>query len=171
MKAAKGAAAASDAANAKTQAATGARAATSGSKRATGAHAAVAGKSAAATATPKAKAKTRAAGDRSAPLLRALDHKRVVVLLFGNRRGLDDRAVRRAVHATSRHGGRVVVKAVPASQVGRYGAITNGAQVLQSPTTLVIAPGGKARAIVGFTTTAEVDQAVADALATVKPGA
>jgi hypothetical protein len=170
---AKGAAAASDAANAKTQAATGGTAATSSSKPASSAHAAVAGKSAATTSEPKAKAKagTRAAGDRSAPLLRALDHKRVVVLLFWNRRGLDDRAVRRAVLAISRHGGRVVVKAVPVSHVGRYGAITNGAQVLQSPTALVIAPGGKARAIVGFTTTGEVDQAVADALATVKRGA
>jgi hypothetical protein len=173
VKAAKDAAATSDAANAKVQAATGGTTApetTTKSTTATGAHAAVAGKTAGAapkaTAKPKAKAAT---GDASAPLLRALDRKHAVVLVFWNRRGSDDRAVRRAVAQVDRHHGKVVVKAAPITAVGRYQAITRGALVLQSPTVLVIGPDRKARAIVGFTTTGELDQAVGDTLAAAKP--
>ena len=165
VNAAKGAAAASDAANAKVQKATGGAAATTtpaaSAKHATktGPHAAVAGKSA---------AKGAATADPTASLLSALDAKKAVVMLFYNRAGIDDRAVRKAVAATDRHHGKVVVEAVPVGQVGRYEAITRGAQILESPTVLVIAPDRKARAIVGFTTTGEVDQAVGDALAPAK---
>jgi hypothetical protein len=154
VNAAKGASAASDAASAKVQAATGGSAATS--TRANTPATAAAGTNGAA-AVP--------ATDPSAPLLRALERKHAVVLLFWNRRGSDDRAVRRAVGAINRHHGRVVVRAVPVSRVGRYEAIVRGAQVVQAPTTLVIAPDRSARSIAGFTTTAELDQAAADALA------
>jgi hypothetical protein len=161
VSAAKGAVAASEASAAATQAATGGTAA----KATTPA----AGKAAAANAAKAAKAKAAktgvAKGDRSGPLLAALDRDRAVVLLFFNKRGIEDRAVRRAVAAVGRHTGRVVVKAAPVSEVGRYQAITRGAKVLQSPTTLVIAPGRTAKPIVGYTTTSELDQAVGDALA------
>jgi hypothetical protein len=161
VNAAKGAAAASDAANAKVQAATGGTTAATGTATASGAQPA-------AGAHPRSV--MAAAGDLSAPLLRALDRKGAVVVLFWDKRGIDDRAVRRAVGAASRHGGRVVVKAVPVAEVGRYEAITRGAHVLESPTVLVIGPDRKARPIVGFTTTGEVDQAVGDALAAAKSG-
>jgi hypothetical protein len=161
--AAKDAAATSDAANAKVQAAAGGTEAKTGTT-------ATATAAAPATAKPKpgtpAKAKT---ADASAPLLRALDRKDTVVLLFWNRRGSDDRAVRRAVRATARHHGHVVVKAAPVAQVARYGAITSGVQVLQSPTVLVIGPDRKARAVTGFTTKAELDQVVSDTLKAAKP--
>jgi hypothetical protein len=161
--AAKDAAAKSDAANAKVQAATGGTEAKTGTT-------ATATATAPATAKPKsdttAKAKTT---DASAPLLRALDRKDTVVLLFWNRRGSDDRAVRRAVRATARHHGHVVVKAAPVAQVARYGAITSGVQVLQSPTVLVIGPDRKARAVTGFTTKPELDQVVSDTLKASKP--
>jgi cytoskeletal protein RodZ len=140
-----------------------------------GAHAAAVGakaKPATATGAKTAKkaakkkaAKPAAAADRSAPLLRALERDRAVVLLFFNKRGLEDKAVRRAVTGVDRRDGRVVVKAVPVADVGRYQAITRGAQVLQAPTALVIAPGKTVKPIVGYTTTAELDQAVGDALA------
>ncbi len=103
--------------------------------------------------------------DPSAPLLADLDHGRTVVLLFWNKKGSDDRAVRSAVKGVSRHHGKVVVKAVPASQVGDYEAITRGAQVLQSPTVLVIGKDKKAHPIIGFTYTGEIDQLVSDVLA------
>jgi hypothetical protein len=176
VSAAKGAAAKSDAANAATQAATGGTAAKTAPKTAS--------KPAGATsATSRAKPANRGAdtadaakaakvpavaANPSAPLLRAIDDKRAVVLLFWNRKGSEDRAVRKAVDATRRRGGDVVVKVVPVKDVARYGAITRGAQVLQSPTVLVLAPGRKARPIVGFTTTGEIDQAVGDALAGVE---
>ena len=149
VNAAKDAAATSDAANANVQAATGGTTAT---------------QSAPAT-TAKPNAATKTSTDAAAPLLRALDRKRTVVLLVYNRRGADDRAVRRAVTATDRHKGRVVVKAVPVAKIGRYESITRGAQVMQAPTVLVIGPDHTARAIVGFTTKAELDQASAHALA------
>ena len=51
---------------------------------------------------------------------------------------------------------------MPVADVGRYEAITRGAQVLESPTVLVIGAGGKARAITGYTQAKEIDQAVSD---------
>jgi hypothetical protein len=159
VSAAKGAAAASDAANANVQAATGG---TSASKSTT------TGAAKKAAATVKPKAKPGATGDASAPLLDALDARRAVVLVFWNRRGSEDRAVRRAVAAVDRHHGKVVVKAAPIATVGRFEAITRGVQVLQSPTVLVIGPDRTARAIVGFTTTGELDGAVGATLAAAK---
>src|SRR4051812_31045208 len=128
VNAAKGAAAASDAANAKVQTATGgttaAKPAITASKpakksAATGAHAS------AAPATKKA----ATSADPAASLVSALDRKHAVVLLFWNRKGSDDRAVRRALSAVDRHHGHVVVRAVPVAKIGRYEAITAGAQV------------------------------------------
>ncbi|MEY2533614.1 MAG: hypothetical protein QOF29_1524 [bacterium] len=123
-----------------------------------------------APAAPAAKAPAKAkssvaAADRSAPLLRAIDRDRAVVLLFWNRRGIDDREVRRAVAATDRRAGKVVVKVAGVRDVARYQAITRGVQVLGSPTVLVIGPDRTAKPIVGLTTTGELDQAVGDALA------
>jgi hypothetical protein len=191
VNAAKGAAATSDAANANANAATGGTAAapSSAANDATPAKRAASANKSAATAqgaTAKAapakgatangatakgatpNAEPAVATDPTKPLLGALDAKKAVVMLFYNRAGIDDRAVRKAVAATARHHGKVVVKAVPVSRVGRYDALTRGAEILQSPTVLVIAPDRKARAIVGFTTTAELDQAIADALAPAK---
>jgi hypothetical protein len=117
-------------------------------------------------AAKKASAKTSSddARDRSAPLLRALDARHAVVLLFWNRAGADDRAVRAAVGGVDRRGGKVRVEAASVADVGRYEAITRGVQVVESPTVLVIGPQHTARAITGYTTKAEIDQAVGDAL-------
>ena len=103
--------------------------------------------------------------DPSAPLLADLDHGRTLVLLFWNKQGSDDQAVRSALKGVGRHHGKVVVKTIPASQVGDYEAITRGAQVLQSPTILVIGKDKKAHPIIGFTYTGEIDQLVGDVLA------
>ena len=100
--------------------------------------------------------------DPSAPLLADLAKGHTVVLLFWNKKGSDDRAVRGAIKGVGRHHGTVVVKAIPATEVGSYEAITRGAQVLQSPTVLVIGKDKKAHAIVGFTYAGEIDQLVDD---------
>jgi len=164
VNAAKDAAAKSDAANAKVQAATGG---TTAATPATG----TATKPAPATAKkPEAPAARKAATatDSAASLLSALDRKDTVVLLFRNARASDDRAVEKAVKAIDTHKGNVVVKVAPIAKVARYEAITRGAEVMQSPTVLVIGPDHKARAVVGFTTTRELDQVVADTLAAAK---
>ena len=105
-----------------------------------------------------------AAGDPSAPLVRALGEGKVVVMLFWNRSGADDRAARAAIAGVGRHHGAVVVKTAPVKSVGRYEAITRGAKVTESPTILVIDALKIAVPIVGYTTAGEVNQTVADAL-------
>jgi hypothetical protein len=160
-----GASAASDAANARIQAATGGSSATAPSATATG-PATAAAKPATATAKPAPIAGV-APGDLSAPLIAALAKHRVVVLVFAGTSAVD-RSVTRAVHGLSRQHGKVVVKVAPIGQVGRYAAITRGAQVGGAPTTLVIAPDRTAETIVGYTGKAEIRQAVGDALASAK---
>jgi hypothetical protein len=103
-----------------------------------------------------------APGDPSRPLLASVDAGKVVVLLFWNKKASDDRATRQGLRSLDLHHGKVVASAVPLDEVGRYEAITRGAQVLESPTVLVIGAGGKARAITGYTQTKEIDQAVSD---------
>jgi hypothetical protein len=103
-----------------------------------------------------------APGDPSRPLLADVDAGKIVVALFWNKNGSDDRATRTALRAVNRHHGKVVTTAIPVSEVGKYEAITRGAQVLESPTVLVIGAGGKARAITGYTQAQEIDQAVSN---------
>jgi hypothetical protein len=119
-------------------------------------------------ATPAAKpvkpglADDAAPGDPSGPLLASVDAGKVVVVLFWNKNASDDRGTRQALRKIDLHHGKVVASAVPLADVGRYEAITRGAQVLESPTVLVIGAGGKARAITGYTQAKEIDQAVSD---------
>jgi hypothetical protein len=101
-------------------------------------------------------------GDKSASILRELASGKIVVAIFFNRAGADDRAALKAARATSRHGGKVAVHAIPISKVGAYNALTTGVQVLQAPTVLVIGPDHKARTIVGYTEVKEIDQMVSD---------
>jgi hypothetical protein len=103
-----------------------------------------------------------APGDPSRPLLASVDAGKVAVVLFWNKNATDDRATRRALRKIDLHHGKVVASAVPVDDVGRYEAITRGAQVLESPTVLVIGAGGKARSIAGYTQAKEIDQAISD---------
>jgi hypothetical protein len=103
-----------------------------------------------------------APGDPSRPLLASVDAGKVAVVLFWNKNATDDRATRRALRRIDLHRGKVVASAVPIDDVGRYEAITRGAQVLESPTVLVIGAGGKARSITGYAQAKEIDQAISD---------
>jgi cytoskeletal protein RodZ len=121
------------------------------------------------TAKPAAPAKPGLAddaveGDPSKAVLSAVDHGKVAVVLFWNDKASDDRATRRALRDVDTHHGKVVTRAVPIGDVGKYEAITRGAQVLESPTVLVIGAGGKARAITGYTQAKEIDELVSSAL-------
>ena len=163
---ARGAAATANAA-AGTEAATGVDAAPAGSTQSS---------SPATTPAPAVKARAKAkaagksaptgvaAGDPSAPLVRALDRGKVVVLLFADRRSADDEAARVAVKALGTDHGAVVKVVRTTSEVGRFDAITAGSDVTASPTLLVVAPDRTARTIVGLTNRAEVRQLVADQL-------
>jgi len=94
----------------------------------------------------------------------ALASRRAVVLLFYSSRASDDRAVRSELAGVSRRGGRVVVMAASIRGVSRFGRVTRGVQILQSPTVVVIGPSRQARTFTGFTDRTEIDQAVATAL-------
>jgi hypothetical protein len=166
---AKGAVRASEASAQRAQAASGASPAppTAGSRRpaTTGQASPAAPRAAGAPARPAIKRAASTPVDRSAPLLREMARGHAVVLLFTTR-GADDRASRAAVATLARrHRGRVDVHLARISRVGDYGAITAGVQVLQAPTMLVIAPGGRTQSIVGLTSGREIDQAVAAAFA------
>jgi len=178
------ASAASDAANAKLQAANGADKATAhatAAKASTKAAAAKASTKAAAhtASTQAAKAAGKpaaapakaaaphisAANTRDAAVVRDLRSGKVVVMLFWNAKATDDVATRDAVRALNRHGGNVAVHIVPISRVGEYESITRGVTINQTPTTLVIDRKRRTRPIVGLTERGELTQAVDDALA------
>ena len=97
-------------------------------------------------------------------VLADLDAKKVVVLLFWDRRSSDDREVFRAVEASDRHDGKVSVRAAPIQKLGDYDAVTKGLPIAASPSVVVIDRQKRATVITGLTVTAEVNAAVKRAL-------
>jgi hypothetical protein len=162
-----GAAATQAKADAATAAAGGAAGATSATTPASSASSAKATTPAAAPAAASSSAATKpvapeAAADPSSTILAELRRGHTAVVLFAGPKASDDRAVRRAVQRIDRRGGKVDVHVVSIRRVGAHEAITRNVQVLQAPTILVIGRQRTARTIVGYTTTAEIDQLVAD---------
>jgi len=94
----------------------------------------------------------------------AVEHRKVLVLLFYNNRSYDDRAVRRELSQVDRRGRQVFVDAHWIKSVGRYQAITRGADVQQSPTVVVVDRNLKAQTLVGYVDAETIDQAAVDAL-------
>jgi len=89
---------------------------------------------------------------------------KVLVLLFWNKRSADDRAVRSQLRKVSRWDGMVAVRAASINDVSRYGRIARGADVAQSPTTLVVDRNLKVTSLVGYVDAQSIDQAAFDAL-------
>jgi hypothetical protein len=98
-------------------------------------------------------------------VLADIDAKKVVVLLFWDRRSSDDREVYRAVESSERHGGKVSVRAAPIQNLGDYDAITKGLPIASSPSVVVLDRQKRATVISGLTVKAEVDATVKRALA------
>ena len=94
----------------------------------------------------------------------AVRDRKVMVLLFYNNRSIDDRAVRRELAGVDKRGKQVFVDAHWIKSVARYQAITRGAQVVQSPTVVIVDRNLKAQTLVGFVDTETIDQAALDAL-------
>jgi hypothetical protein len=99
-----------------------------------------------------------------APVAKAIEKDKVLVLLFWNGKSADDRAVRSAVRHVDDWNGRVATHVAPLKTISRYGRITRGAEVEQSPTVVVVDPELRAETLVGFVDTETIDQAVVDAL-------
>jgi hypothetical protein len=116
----------------------------------------------AAAASPAAKTPP---AQRPTPNAQATNAPRVLVVLFWNKGASDDRIVRTNLNLIDRHRGRVAIAAAPIQDVGRYGPITSGVKVLESPTVIVLDTHSRsARTITGYTDVRELDQAVAESL-------
>jgi len=99
----------------------------------------------------------------AAPLVDALDNGKVVVILFGNKSS-DSAHVARVVRGVYKREGLVVTRIASVEDVAKYSVFTNKTSVSQAPTTFIIGPSRKAKVIVGYTSTGEVDQAIGDVL-------
>ena len=99
-----------------------------------------------------------------APVAKAIGKQQVLVLLFWNQKSADDRAVRQELRKVDGWDGRVYKQAAPIRSISRYGRITRGADVEQSPTVVVVDPELRAESLVGFVDTTTIDQAVVDAM-------
>jgi hypothetical protein len=98
-----------------------------------------------------------------APVAKAIGEQKALVLLFWNDRSADDRAVRDALRKVDRWDGRVFVHAAPIKQISKYGRITRGVELEQSPTIAVVDPALRAETVVGYVDTTTIDQMVVDA--------
>lgn len=116
----------------------------------------------AAAAGSKGSAASQAALPTS--VAKAIADKKVLVMLFWNSKGLDDRAVRREMRGIDRHKGKVKVHVADIKDVARYGPITRGVNMDQSPTVVVVDRKLQAEALVGYNDRGLIQQAVSDAL-------
>jgi len=98
------------------------------------------------------------------PVKRALDAHKVVVLLFWNPRAVDDRSVRKAVSGVSTRGGKVAIFTDRLKHLARYTKITAAANVVQTPTLIVVNRQEKAQVATGYMDEVSIDQYVVDAL-------
>ncbi len=91
---------------------------------------------------------------------RALDKKKVVVLLFWNSKAVDDRSVHESVARLSRHGGRVAVFDDTVRNLSHYTRITGTAQVTQTPSLVIVDRRGAAQVKTGYLDFETIDQFV-----------
>jgi hypothetical protein len=98
------------------------------------------------------------------PVKKALDAHKVVVLLFWNPAGTDDRSVKKAVNGLPRRGGKVAVFSDRFTKISRYTKITAATNLSQTPTIVVVNRRGQARVATGYHDRASVEQLVVDAL-------
>ena len=89
------------------------------------------------------------------------DHKKVVIV-FGNARALDDRAMLPVIRSVDRRT-KAVVLTDDVAAVERYGKLVEDLGVSQTPSIVIIDRSGHARLLEGFTDADTLTQAVADA--------
>lgn len=159
------------------QAAKGAVAATEAGQKAEGAAAGLApdiGAAATAPATaakPAAKPAARPAFKGPAvdttglprPVAKAIHRHEVLALLFSNRTSADDRAVQAALKQVRRDTSGLYAHIASVRTIARYGPITRGADVQQSPTVVIVDRRMQATTLVGYVDALTIRQAVVDA--------
>ena len=95
---------------------------------------------------------------------RAITGRKIIVLGVVSPKGADERLVRKSLRNVDTLHGRVSVKAVPVGKIARYGIITRGVDVSQTPTVVVVDFSMHATAIAGWVDGPTIDQAVVDAI-------
>jgi hypothetical protein len=104
------------------------------------------------------------------PVKQAIRQEKVLALLFWNGKSADDKAVRAALRDVDTWDGRVMVHTAPIKKISKWGRISRGVNVDQSPTVVIVDTELRAEALVGYVDAKTIDQAVADALRTTKDG-
>lgn len=93
---------------------------------------------------------------------RAVRQHKKVVILFTNKRGLDDRQMVSVVHNVDSRT-KALVLTDPVDAVDRYGKLVQDLGVSETPSVVIIDSKGKARLIEGYVDSDTLTQAVADA--------
>jgi len=93
-----------------------------------------------------------------------LKQGKVVLVLFWNPKGADDKKVYKELQAVSKKlGGKIAVHNAEASQVGSFGSITKAIQVYQTPTILLVNGKGVTSTLTGFTDAFSIEQTIDEA--------
>jgi cytoskeletal protein RodZ len=98
------------------------------------------------------------------PVKTALDAHKVVVVLFWNPRGVDDRSVKASLDSVSRHKGKVAVFSDRVENLSRYTRIMAAASISTTPSLVVVNRKGQAEVINGYLDRQTVAQYVRNAL-------
>ena len=94
---------------------------------------------------------------------KALDAKKTVVLLFWNKKGVDDRSVKGSVDRLSRRGGEVAKFTDTVNNLARYTRITSGVSVTTTPSIVVVNSRGQAEVLSGYSDYQTINQFVSNA--------
>ena len=107
-----------------------------------------------------------AAGSKGlpAPVARALDAKKTVVLLFWNPRGVDDRSVKASIDRLSSRNGRVATFTDTMNHLSSYTRITSAANVNTSPAVVIVNRRGQAETLSGYYDYQTLNQYVSNAV-------
>lgn len=110
--------------------------------------------------TAKVGAHNKATLVRLGTVQSAMAKHKMVVMLFYNPAGADDRAVKQMLAAVPVHRGKVVKLTIPLGESANFTPVTNQVPVNFSPTLVLIAPSGQTEQIVGFSDQFEIAQRV-----------
>jgi hypothetical protein len=94
---------------------------------------------------------------------RQLAQGKIVLILFWDAKGADDRAVHQAVGRVRHSGMKIAVDEAGSHQVASFGTITRGVQVYGTPTLLIVNKTGKARTLTGLQDAYAITQAIQEA--------
>jgi hypothetical protein len=123
-----------------------------------------AGKPAAPAAAAKPAHSAAAAAALPLPVAKALAEDKILVMLFWNPKAADDRAVRQALRHVDTYRHRVVIRVANIRDVARYAPITQGVDVSQSPSVVVVGHHHEADLMSGYVDRMTIEQSISNAI-------